>query len=129
MILLIVILDKGGQVDMIFLDSEKAFDRVSHANLIFKVRCILDNHHIVQWLDTYLTQRKQFVHIGNSNSEFVSVLSGVPQGSVLGPLLFLMYINDLQINPPVRCRLFADDCVVYMHTKPDEAQQVLNNFL
>lgn len=125
---LMEVLDKSRQVHTIFLDFEKARDRVSHANLILKVRFLLDNRKIAHWLDTYLTQRKQFVHTGNLDSAFVSVLSGAPQGSVLCPLLLLIYINDLQINSPVHCRLFADECVAYMHIQQDEGQQTLSSF-
>lgn len=126
---LMELLDKGEQIDMIFLDFEKAFDRVSHSNLLVKVRSLIHNDQITNWIEAYLSQRHQYVQIGNSPSYQASVISGVPQGSVLGPLLFLIYLNDLHFNSPVHCRFFADDCIAYLRIQTPSDQLVLNDFL
>ena len=97
--------------DVIYLDYAKAFDSVSHSKLIYKLRAYGINHDLLRWITNYLSNRTQAVSINNAISSFLPVSSGVPQGSVIGPLLFTLYINDLpdQIPAPIRCHLFADD--------------------
>lgn len=122
-------LDKGGQIDAIFLDFEKAFNRVSHSHLMFKIRQILTNERIVRWLDSYLSNRYQHVKIADTNSPFAPVCSGVPQGSVLGPLLFLIYLNDMASEFTVRCRFFADDCIVCLSIQSTGDHITLSEYL
>ena len=106
-----VILDKGGQVDIIFLDFSKAFDSVPHHLLLKKLSHqygISDS--LLSWFTSYLDSRKQRVLIDGVNSKWASVTSGVPQGSIIGPQLFLSYINDMPLvvsNSTVA--LFAND--------------------
>lgn len=107
------VLNRRGQVDVVFLDFSKAFDQVSHPKLLIKLKAILRNDMITNWISDYLTLRRQGVVIDGSISEPVFVDSGVPQGSVLGPLLFLIFINDILDDIPVQINLFADDCVLY----------------
>lgn len=116
-------LDMNGQLDALFLDFSKAFDKVPHGKLLYKLECIGLPSCVLQWIRAYLRDRQQFVEIMNFSSKTLSVTSGVPQGSVLGPLLFLIYINDLSdvVHGGVAIRLFADDCVLFKNiTAPND---------
>lgn len=106
-------LDHGFLTDCIFLDFPKAFDKVNHALLLHKLSVLNIDSAVINWIRAFLTSRVQFVTANDANSSLVPVDSGVPQGSVLGPLLFLIYINDLPTNVSSKICLFADDCVLY----------------
>lgn len=101
------------QTDIIFLDFSRAFDCVPHQRLLQKLETLNMDPSLIFWIRQFLTNRTQSVAISNQLSSSTDVKSGVPQGSVLGPLLFLIYINDLPINISSSIRLFADDCVLY----------------
>ena len=90
-------------------DFAKAFDKVSHRALIKKLELYGFKGKLFIWLKDFLTYRKQRVVIGDESSEWLDVLSGVPQGSVLGPLLFVIFINDMPQAIKTLCKLFADD--------------------
>lgn len=128
---LISTLNIKGQTDAIFLDFSKAFDVVPHKDLLTKLKAIGIEQKVVAWIESYLRDRKQCVAINGSVSEDLDVYSGVPQGSVLGPLLFLVYINDIHhcVEPPIQIKLFADDCVVYTAINNRDDQIKLNNSL
>lgn len=117
------------QIDAIFLDFTKAFDKLSHPKLLLKVSHILKNSTICNWIESYLTSRKQCVSFNQATSTMLPVSSGVPQGSVLGPLLFLLYINDIADNCNVKIRLYADDCVIYSVINSINDQLQLNREL
>ena len=109
-------LDIGDQKDMVIIDFSKAFDPVPHKRLLRKLHHYGIRGHLHSWITSFLTGRSQKVNIEGSESESAPVISEVPQDSVLGPLLFLLFINDLLYNTGSNTRLFAADCIVY-HTK------------
>ena len=101
------------EVRAVFLDISKAFDKVWHKGLIFKLRQNGICGKLLKFFESYLHNRKQRVTLNGFYSNFSSIESGVPQGSVLGPLLFLVYINDLEKNIKSNVRFFADDTMLY----------------
>ena len=105
------------QIDVAVLDFSKAFDTVPHDALLSKVLHYGINGNIRQWLSNFLKKRKQRVVIDGESSDLVDVVSGVPQGTVLGPILFLLHINDLPSQVSSKVRLFADDCLIYREIK------------
>ena len=107
--------DNSDEVLAVFLDLSKAFDKVWHKGLIYKLKKIGITGNLLKWLISYLSNRKQQVVINGSKSNILELKSGVPQGSVLGPLLFLIYINDLTDGITGEVFLFADDSSVF-HT-------------
>lgn len=111
------VLDNGSAADCIFIDFCKAFDKVPHSLLLHKLSQLNIDPNVLKWIKCFLTDRSQFVHVNGFNSSTLPVTSGVPQGSVLGPLLFLIYINDLPSNLTSSVKLFADDCVIYREIK------------
>jgi len=106
-------LNNKSQVDMIIMDFSKAFDVVSHNRLLNKLKWYGINNKTHAWISSFLRGRVQRVVVGGEHSTWTDVASGVPQGTVLGPLLFLTYINDLPNNISSSIRLFADDCILY----------------
>ena len=104
---------KSLEVRAVFLDLSKAFDKVWHEGLLFKLRQIGVSDNLLGFFRSYLHNRKQRVVINGSSSEFTDIESGVPQGSVPGPLLFLVYINDLQTDIKSQVKFFADDTMIF----------------
>ena len=102
-------MDEGKPVDVIYLDFQKAFDKVPHARLINKLKALGIGGNVLNWIREWLKDRVQRVVINGEESDWVHVSSGVPQGSVLGPILFIIYINDIDENILSLILKFADD--------------------
>ncbi|MEW8548405.1 MAG: reverse transcriptase family protein, partial [Candidatus Thiodiazotropha sp.] len=122
--------DRGKEVRTVFCDISKAFDRVWHRGLLHKLSGIGCSDIIVQWFASYLSGRQQRVVINGEASDWAVINAGVPQGSILGPLLFLIYINDIVKDIGSSIRLFADDTSLYIVVdSPQTAAGLLNTDL
>ena len=117
---------KGSQIDIAVLDFSKAFDTVPHDGLLSKLKHYGIDDKIWTWISNFLKQR---VVVDGIQSDLVTVDSGVPQGTVLGPILFLLHINDLPSVISSKVRLFADDCLVYREIKSRQDQNDLQKDL
>ena len=122
-------LNNNTQTDVVIMDFSKAFDVVPHNRLLLKLSQYGIDGSINRWIGSFLKGRKQRVVIGGDHSNWATVDSGVPQGTVLGPLLFLVYINDLPQNINSTVRLFADDCVIYKEIKSSQDADILQKDL
>ena len=114
------ILDNKGQVDTFILDFEKAFDTPPHELLKSKLFSYGIGGKTLNWINAFLCYRQQRVVVNGVKSDWAPVVSGVPQGTVLGPLLFSLHINDITADIESEIRLFADDCVCYREIKDKE---------
>ena len=103
----------GGVIDAIYLDFSKAFDTVPHQRLIGKLEAYGISGNILSWIKGFLQGRTQQVVVNGSTSPTAPVLSGIPQGTVLGPVLFVLYINDLLDNITSEGLMFADDTKIF----------------
>ena len=113
-------LDKGDMVGVVYLDIAKAFDTINHSLLLHKLKVQFHlSDQMCQWIKCYLSNRVQAVAVNGTVSPYLPIGSGVPQGSVLGPLLFSMYINDLPAatTSPSQTALFADDTTIFASGK------------
>ena len=122
-------LDKKHQHDLIILDFSKAFDRVPHQRLMRKLDHYWIRGSTYNWIEAFLTDRTQQVLLEGVTSDSIPVISRVPQGTVQGPLLFLLFINDLLDCVQARTRLFADDCILYRQIKTQQDCAILQEDL
>ena len=105
------------EVRAVFLDISKAFDKVWHDGIIYKLEQNGISGSLLKLFKNYLRSRKQRVVLNGSHSDYSEIESGVPQGSVLGPLLFLIYINDLERDIKSNIKFFADDTMLFSLVK------------
>ena len=120
-------IDVGSPVDIIYLDFQKAFDKVPHQRLLLKLKAHGIGDSITDWIEQWLTDRRQRVVVDGEVSNWKSVLSGVPQGSVLGPILFLIYINDL--DDSITSNVLKFDTKLFRKVNTDGDKQHLQNDL
>ena len=119
------------QTDAILLDFSKAFDKVDHSGLLSKLELYGIRGPLLEWTSSFLVGRKQSVIVDGQTSPPSNVLSGVPQGTVLGPLFFLVYINDISrgLSKGTTIRLFADDSLLYRPIKSLKDCEILQHDL
>ena len=104
----------------LFADHSKAFDTVDHKTLLHKLHSLQFSHSSLHLMNSYLTERKQFAQIDDKRSPLARVYYGVPQGSILEPILFNLYVHDLSESSTGECLRFADDTTLYRHCKPKD---------
>ena len=112
-------LDDGSVVDLIMFDFAKAFDSVSHPILLTKLHLLGIDTHLIRWIEDFLVGRKMSVSVKGRSSRPHLVTSGVPQGSVLGPILFLVFVNHIANDLACQYKIFADDLKIYMKIRHD----------
>jgi len=119
-------LDDGLEVRVVFFDISEAFDKVWHSGLILKLKRAGIKDKLLNWFSNYLYQRRQRVVVPGASSSLAEIKAGVPQGSILGPLLFLVYINDIVNDIQAHINLFADDTSLFVVVdNPNSAAAVL----
>ena len=122
-------IEKGQSIDIIYTDFAKAFDKVPHQRLLRKMKDIGIVGNVLNWVRSFLTGRNQRVRVENEFSNSVPVKSGIPQGSVLGPTLFVIFINDMPEIVESMCQLFADDAKIFRNVSSREDCIKLQNDL
>jgi len=126
-------IDNRNAISVVYIDFARAFDTVCHSKLCYKLSRYGVTGNLLKWIQSFLTDRSQCTRVGQSCSDYVNLSSGIVQGSILGPLLFLMYINDIVdlFDSTCSCKLYADDIKVYsvINTREDceSMQKVLND--
>ena len=122
-------LEEGNRVDAIYLDFSKAFNSVPHQRLLLKLRSCGVGGKLLNWIAAFLMGRQQRVTVNGVRSDWVEVTSGVPQGTVLGPLLFVVFVNDLPGNVSSSVKMFADDTKIYRNIGQTSDIQLLQRDL
>lgn len=123
-------MENGGQVDVVYTDFEKAFDRVDHDILLHKLNNLGIHGDLLRWVSSYLSNRSQAVVVGGFRSNYISIPSGVPQGSHLGPLFYNAYIYDIgQVIKHSKHLLYADDKKIFLRVRSVDDCKLLQNDL
>ena len=113
---------------MILIDFQKAFNTINHEILFKKLKAMSFSGGCITWFQSYLSERIFFISIENQLSDYGRILCGVPEGSILGPLLFLIYVNDILQAVNSNFFLYADDsCLMFQHKEIEEIERVLSN--
>jgi len=123
------VLDNGFKLDAVYLDLSKAFDSVPHKRLLIKLQSYGVEGKVLQWIQSFLSDRRQKVYVSGAGSTWSYVTSGVPQGSVLGPVLFVCYINGMPEVTKSMIYLYADDAKIARHIVADSDRDVLQQDL
>ena len=110
-------IDNGNLCGMAMLDLQKAFDTVNYDILLFKLKALGFKDDVIKWMSSYLTRREQMVNVNGVESDPAGITCGVPQGSILGPLLFLLYVNDMKAAVNCELLLYADDSALLVSGK------------
>ena len=119
--------DSGLLTGMILIDLQKAFDTIDHKILIEKMKCMGFSNDVIKWFESYLSKRMFSIHVEKSFSDKSLISCGVPQGSILGPLLFLLYVNDMVQAVNCDLLLYADDTgLIFQHKDINIIEQQLN---
>ena len=120
-------LEEGGCIDVVYTDFEKAFDKVPHKRLLSKLKSYGLSDNIISWIEAFLCNRQQRVKIKGKFSKWHKVFSGIPQGTILGPLLFIIYINNLadECEGYANTFLFADDAKIFKNVSSMEDELTL----
>ena len=121
--------DKGSQIDVSYLDFSKASDKVPHKRLLLQLKCHGIKGNVLNWIEEWLSRRQQRVILNGCKSEWKEVTSGVPQGSVLGPLLFIIFVNDIESNLVSKILKFADDIKVVRVIRGEQDQDIFQSDL
>ena len=125
--MLIQYLDKGKIPISIFIDLSKAFDTIDHDILLKKMSFYGINDNALKWFTSYLAHRNQYVSLENTTSSSLEITTGVPQGSILGPLLFLIYVNDLPVCTNCKFLMYADDTCLLTPIDVNTNTQTIND--
>ena len=122
--------EEGLLTGMVLIDLQKAFDTIDHSILLEKMSCLGFAGKTIAWFTSYLTNRSFIVNVGKESSSPGKLSCGVPQGSILGPLLFLLYVNDMPQAVNSELLLYADDtCLIYMEKNIQKIEEQLNSDL
>ena len=111
-------------MDVVYLDFQNAFNKVPHPRLLLRLKAHIIGNDVIEWIEKWLTHRRQRVIVDGEISNWKSVLSGVPHRSVLGPILFLIYINDLEDDISSKVLKFPDDTKVFRKVTNDTDKKV-----
>ena len=122
-------LNNKSQTDIVFLEFSKTFDKISHRFILSKLHYYGIRNHTLSLIGAFLSNHTQTTVVNGVHSSYVEVTSGVPKGSVLGPMLFLLYINDINNAITSQINLFADDSVLYRNISNQNYQVILQNDL
>ena len=122
-------LENGENLDSVYLDFSKAFDKCDHGILLHKMKRLKIKGKLGRWIKSFLTERQQVILVNKVKSKFSKLVSGIPQGSVLGPILFLIYINDIGQDLTANTLVYVDDTKVNQKVTSEQDIEILQQEL